>query len=66
MEQMKNTPANRKTALHLPEEKKPKFYYSKRYNFLNRDDRKIVFKALLLIRMMEDRFEASQMFKTRI
>lgn len=38
----------------------PIFYYSEFYNFLKQRDRKILFKALLTIRLMQERFEAGR------
>lgn len=38
----------------------PILYYSECYNFLKQSDRKILFKALLTIRLMQERFEAGR------
>ncbi|XP_061180536.1 uncharacterized protein LOC133189146 [Saccostrea echinata] len=52
---IKNTPGNRVGTLEYEEGEQPKLFYSKRYNFLNRKDRKVLFKALLLIRTMQEK-----------
>lgn len=44
-------------SVKLNEMKRPIFYFSKRYNFLKQADRRILFKALLLIKMMQNKFE---------
>lgn len=38
----------------------PILYYSECYNFLKQSDRKILFKAFLTIRLMQERFEAGR------
>lgn len=38
----------------------PIFCYSECYNFLKQSDRKILFKALLTLRLMQERFEAGK------
>ncbi|XP_062592546.1 uncharacterized protein LOC134253986 [Saccostrea cucullata] len=55
---IKNTPGNRAGSVQYEEGEQPRFFYSKRYNFLNREDRKVLFKALLLIRTMLERRDA--------
>lgn len=60
MQKIQNTPVNRPGSLKLNDGEYPEFYYSRRYNFLKRQDRKDLFKALLLIKMMEVRREAAR------
>lgn len=60
MEKIQNTPVNRPGSLKLNEYEKPEFYYSQCYNFLKRQDRKDLFKTLLLIKIMQVRREAAR------
>ena len=53
-------PVNRPGSVKLSDDEHPGFFYSEQYNFLKRNDRKTLFKALLLIRLMQDRFEAGR------
>lgn len=53
-------PVNRPGSVKLNDDEHPFFFYSERYNYLKQKDRKTLFKALLLIRMMQDRFEAGR------
>ena len=53
-------PVNRPGSVTLNNDEHPVFFYSEQYNFLKQKDRKILFKALLLIRLMQDRFEAGR------
>ena len=53
-------PVNRPGSVKLNDDEHPVFIYSEQYNFLKRNDRKTLFKALLLIRLMQDRFEAGR------
>ncbi|XP_062574341.1 uncharacterized protein LOC134236190 [Saccostrea cucullata] len=55
---IKNNPSNRAGSTQYEEGEQPRFFYSKRYNFLNREDRKVLFKAILLIRTMQERRDA--------
>ncbi|XP_062585126.1 uncharacterized protein LOC134246781 [Saccostrea cucullata] len=52
---IKTTPGNKTGSLKYEEGEQPRFFYSKRYNFLNREDRKVLFKALVLIKIMQER-----------
>lgn len=60
MEKIRNTPVNRPGSLKLNEYENPEFYYSQCYNFLKRQDRKELFKTLLLIKIMQVRREAAR------
>ncbi|XP_061195673.1 uncharacterized protein LOC133203892 [Saccostrea echinata] len=60
LEKIRNRPGNRPGSVELNEGEHPIFYYSKRFNFLQQDDRKTLFKALLLMKIMQDRFEAGR------
>lgn len=60
MQKIQNTPVNRPGSMKLNDGEYPEFYYSRRYNFLKRHDCKDLFKALLLIKMMEVRREAAR------
>lgn len=44
-------------SVKLNEMKRPVFYFSKRFNFLKQEERRVLFKALLLIKMMQVKFE---------
>ncbi|XP_065927353.1 uncharacterized protein [Magallana gigas] len=60
LEKIRNMPVNRPGSVKLNDDEHPVFFYSERYNYLKQKDRKTLFKALLLIRMMQDRFEAGR------
>nr|XP_022291553.1 uncharacterized protein LOC111102905 [Crassostrea virginica] len=60
LEKIRNMPVNRPGSVKLSDDELPVFFYSEQYNFLKQNDRKILFKALLLIRLMQDRFEAGR------
>lgn len=60
MQKIQNAPVNRPGSMKLNDGEYPEFYYSRRYNFLKRHDCKDLFKALLLIKMMEVRREAAR------
>lgn len=47
-------------SVKLDDDGHPIFYYSECYNFLKQSDRNILFKALLTIRLMQERFEAGR------
>lgn len=51
---IQNTPANGAESVDYEEGEHPRFFYSKRCNFLNRDDRRDLFKALLLVKKMHE------------
>lgn len=51
---IQNIPANGAGSVEYEEGEHPRFFYSKRYNFLNRDDRRDLFKALLLVKKMHE------------
>lgn len=51
---IQNTPANGAESVDYEEGEHPRFFYSKLYNFLNRDDRRDLFKALLLVKKMHE------------
>lgn len=51
---IQNTPRNRTGPVEYEEGERPRFFYSKRYNFLNKDDRRVLFKALLLVKKMQE------------
>ncbi|XP_056001325.1 uncharacterized protein LOC125653624 isoform X1 [Ostrea edulis] len=57
---MTERPANRPGPLKLDWEERPVFCYSDRYNYLNREDRKTIFKALMTIRKMQTEYEKTQ------
>ncbi|XP_061166960.1 uncharacterized protein LOC133175845 [Saccostrea echinata] len=60
MQKIGDTPVNIAGSLILDDEEYPQFHYSRRYNFLNRQDRKELFKALLLIEIMLVRRERAR------
>ncbi|XP_062576425.1 uncharacterized protein LOC134271500 [Saccostrea cucullata] len=60
MERIRNTPVNIAGSLILNDGECPQLHYSRRYNFLNRQDRKDLFKALLLIKIMIVRRETAR------
>ncbi|XP_061167198.1 uncharacterized protein LOC133176044 [Saccostrea echinata] len=60
VQKIQNTPVNRPGSLKLNDGEYPEFYFSRRYNFLKRQDRKDLFKALLLIKIMGVRREAAR------
>lgn len=60
MKEMKERPANRPGPSNVDEDELPLFYYSERYNYLNRNDRLIIFKALMLIKKMQLDYEKIQ------
>lgn len=51
---IQNIPGNRAGSVKYEEGEHPRFFYSKRYNFLNRDDRRVLFKTLLLVKKMQE------------
>lgn len=53
-------PENSPGYVKLDDDEHPVFYYSECYNFLKQSDRNILFKALLTIRLMQERFEAGK------
>lgn len=57
-------PVNSPRSVKLDDNEYPIFYYSGCQNFLKQSDRKILFKALLTISLMQKRFEAGR-FATR-
>ncbi|XP_061178520.1 uncharacterized protein LOC133187173 [Saccostrea echinata] len=57
LEEIRNRPGNKPGPVNVEEEERPIFRFSRGYNYLKQDDRKTVFKALLLFRMMQVRFE---------
>ncbi|XP_056001321.1 uncharacterized protein LOC130048499 isoform X2 [Ostrea edulis] len=57
---MTERPANRPGPLKLDWEERPVFCYSDRYNYLNREDRKTIFKALMTIRKMQTEYEKTR------
>lgn len=52
MKEIKERPANRPGFLNVKEHERPLFYFSERYNCLSRNDRLIIFKALMIIKKM--------------
>ncbi|XP_062597627.1 uncharacterized protein LOC134259046 [Saccostrea cucullata] len=60
MKRIRNTPVNIAGSLILNDGEYPQFHYSRRYNFLNRQDRKDLFKALLLVKIMLVRRQAAR------
>ena len=57
MKKIKETPANSLGSLNIEESERPLFCYSEPYNYLCRDDRKIIFNALMLIKKMQSDYE---------
>lgn len=60
IKKIKERPANRAGSLEVDEDERPIFCYSERYNYLNRKDRKIIFKVLILIKKMQSDYEKIQ------
>ncbi|XP_061168361.1 uncharacterized protein LOC133177323 [Saccostrea echinata] len=60
MKKIKESPANRPGSLKVEEDERPLFFYSEPYNYLSREDRKIIFKALMLIKKMQSGYEKIQ------
>lgn len=55
MEQIKL--GNSAGSIKLDELKRPVFYHSKPLNFMKKEDRRVLFKALLLIKLMQLKYE---------
>lgn len=57
-------PVSSSGSVKLDDDAYPIFYYCGCHNVLKQSDRKILFKAILTIRLMQKRFEAGK-FATR-
>lgn len=55
MEQIKR--GNSTGSIELDDLKRPVFYYSKPLNFMKQEDRRVLFKALLFMKLMQLKYE---------